>query len=275
MTLPAAAADLAFPVVFSKAADMKRLGIVLANYTNDSAEVGPLENGCYYYGDGGHFLSVSTAFVQRFEARGFSFRSLCMALASGIRHDPETGRPLPTYIVKRPGIAPEDLRMMGVGGISPVLPLDVPDCFAGGMPFTDCEMNYDLFTGAPLDAELKTAYRNLGAALEDLMQGSRDAFRGELVQPELQVPVFAETEDGERMELFRFSWNFDQRLVPATQGDYGASFPKGYGYAINLDGTAGPEPSSESVDLADDERREVNEQSLAQLEQLLAGNGTP
>ena len=37
-------------------------------------------------------------FLRRHETRGFTLQSLCLALPSAIRFDPETGRRLPTYI---------------------------------------------------------------------------------------------------------------------------------------------------------------------------------
>ena len=58
------------------------------------------ETGCYHFGEGGAVnISISAELLAYYVQQGFSRRSLCMALISAIRFDPETGRRLATYVV--------------------------------------------------------------------------------------------------------------------------------------------------------------------------------
>ena len=138
---------ISYPVVFNKAQDLRRLGVVLKDYSTDSEAVQHYPNRCYYYGDGGYSLSVSDEFLAKFKTRGFSRRSLCMALVSQTRFDPETGRRLPTYIMGNIEALQRNRGRPGAGDVSEELPLDVPNCFKRGLPYSDCEMNYDPRTG--------------------------------------------------------------------------------------------------------------------------------
>jgi len=271
ITPAAEAGKLAYPVIFTKAATLKKLGILLRDYSDDTMKVTPFSRRCYYYGDGGYSISVSKSFFRRFQERGFSLRSLCMALASGIRFNPETGTHLPTYMVKQAGLSKEELMTYGAGTVSEELPFDVPDCFKRGLPYTDCKMTYGMMSGRRLSSNAVDAYRRLGVALERFLKKERSNYRGDLIYDDLHALSFAQTKDGMRLEsLAGLSRSYGRGLLFATHGDYSKALPKGYGYALNLEGAAGPEASSEAVELASDERRQVNEQSLAELQALLA-----
>ncbi len=69
--------------------------------------------------------------------------------------------------------------------------------------------------------------------------------------------------------VLMISFKFGDSILHATQGDYSRQFPKGYAYALNLSGGAGPETSSEGVALSQDEQRAANDNTLATLRAAL------
>lgn len=99
--------EIAYPIVFTRVADLEQLGLSLDWPPPERSESAlprtpHFKNGCYlYYGqDRDHLISVSDAFLDRYKARGFSRESLCLGLISEARFDPETGRRLPTYVLR-------------------------------------------------------------------------------------------------------------------------------------------------------------------------------
>ncbi len=100
-----------FPIVFTDMADLQALGLSLdwpppmSDIQSGAAK--PLNppkfaNTCYWYA-GPHtqyILSLSDEFLAGYTAKGFSRESLCMALVSEARFDPETGARLPTYVYR-------------------------------------------------------------------------------------------------------------------------------------------------------------------------------
>src|SRR5215470_7371719 len=103
---------------------------------------GGFPNKCYY--SPSSELSISDAMLRHFEARGFSLQSLCLAMQSTLRYDPETGKQLPLAAAvqpESPGQPPEAI------GRYEVL-LNVPDCFKNGTPLIDCVHSYDASFGS-------------------------------------------------------------------------------------------------------------------------------
>src|SRR5947207_52338 len=88
-----ATAQTSFPIIISSETQFEQLGISLLS---------PLPNRCYHYGDGGDSVSINNSLLAFYESQGFSLRSACMALISGIRYNPETGQRLATYIWANP-----------------------------------------------------------------------------------------------------------------------------------------------------------------------------
>jgi hypothetical protein len=224
-----------YPVKFGKNADLKKMGISIAGYGKDASTVNQFATRCYYYyGDGGYDISISDAYLAGAKTRGFSRRSLCMALVSEAKFDPETGRRLPTYIIGnlaklaknggKPSEADDD--------ISGELPLDVPSCFAGGRPYSDCRMNYDLLTGKKYSLKKTENFKALGARIDERLAAPEvgSAFKymeddGDLTKGEIMVGAGQEklVEDDLSAQSFY---------------DYSAEFPRGFGYALNAEGAA-------------------------------------
>ena len=100
--------------------------------------------------------------------------SVCLGLLGETRFDPETGRRLPTYIYIDKEELARELRedpdrkdpAFGAGSINQEAPLDLPDCFKNGTPYSDCVFRFGRKTGKALTAAETTTYANLGAALD-------------------------------------------------------------------------------------------------------------
>lgn len=251
------AEDWPFPLVITRAADLDRLGISLPDKGAGSDVTYP--NNCYYYGDGGYGLAMSKEFLARFKARGFSRRSLCMAIVSGIRFDPESGRRLPTFISADVKRLKEQGKYAEAGVLTEELPLDVPDCFKGGLPYSDCDMNYDLMTGKRLSPKERERWREIGLKIEQALASRevRDNFR------------YLEDSRGPGATIYvGFQWGLAGE-PSVSFWDYAEVFPKGFGYALFADGAAGPSPSDSAVKIALEDRQRSTRAKLKKAEELL------
>jgi hypothetical protein len=103
-------------------------------------------NKCYY----GTTLSVSDALLKHFEARGFSLRTLCLALDSSLRYDSGTGKQLPLALRARRSEDGKSL-LVSEATLSDEVVLNLPDCFKNGTPLIDCPRNYDFSFGTKED----------------------------------------------------------------------------------------------------------------------------
>jgi hypothetical protein len=221
----------------------------------------PFPTRFYGYGDGGWFISVSDALLEHYKAQGFSKRSLCMALVSGIRFNPETGSRLATYII----IYDQKALKQGQGesGLSDELPLAIPRCFRNGTRYTDCAMNHDPISGKRLTAERTRYFRDLGERIARRLGASevRNAFH--YIEYEGYIGVGAmqkELLDGPRPAHLSFY-------------DYSSEFPKGFGYALYADGGAAPTVSAEVVRAALEGRSRPRAQiDAGRLRELLSNN---
>jgi hypothetical protein len=272
-----AAARSPYPIVFDSVQQLKRYGLALIGIGTSNHSL-HFHNRCYYYGDGGWDLSISDELLSFFKSQGFSRRTACLALVSGIRFDPETGKRLATYILvdrkllKRKGNEPSAL--------SDELPLSLPKCFAGGTPYSDCAWNYDPLTGKKLAP-------NATVAQPLMWKNCRSDAR---TRKFCDHPWTAQ-EAGQRIEAFLSkpdakcaspevdSKDPDNRLIvgtiairckfvalvdiePASEStliawntgatlyDQSAEFPKGHAYALFASGEAGPEVSPDVVKAA-------------------------
>ena len=132
---PAAAEpEIKFPIVFSSKKELQKLGIFInipAAYDTSGSDDPNIRNKCYHYGEGmQHNITISDEFLARYVAKGFSRRSLCMALVSEARFDPETGKRLPTYIFKSEVAVQNSLEYLNPKTLRPdVLAMYVPDIF--------------------------------------------------------------------------------------------------------------------------------------------------
>jgi hypothetical protein len=231
-----------FPLIIDSPSKLRQVGLSF-----DVAEP-PLKNQCYSYGDGGLLLSTSDEFYERFKQRGFSVQAMCLGLVSNTHYDPETGRRLPTYIMVYRDQYTENMRQYGKvqdsGVVSDELPLDLPDCFKNANPYTDCQFRFGRITGKPLTAVQTDAYKRLGAAIDKLMQvkikdvpateefyGEGDDFRKGFRQYSGSAAI--DVNEAFPEDLRRYSST--SFWVRST------SLPRGYGYALDADGGAGPD----------------------------------
>ena len=239
--------------------------------TSDDGQGFP--NKCYYYGDGSYLLSVSTEYLDRYKSRGFSLNSLCMALVSGIIFDPESGKRLPTYL--KVDLKKYDEDKGEPGAATDELPLEVPDCFRRGLPYSDCSMNYKFFTGKPLTVEERSGYRELGRAIEQLMRSAISQgvacsqFRRGRDNCTLERWGDRKDEDNSLVKEYLapegYSLDLSERLVNRNARiserlitlsgvsfyDISKSFPTGFGYALNADGAASGDMSDRTREMLD------------------------
>jgi uncharacterized protein YraI len=254
---PATSAIISYPVVFTRAADLRTLGVAVRSYGTDAKSTTRHQFGCYYYGDGGYDISISSEYLARFSSRGFSRRSLCMALVSEARFDPETGRRLPTYLIVHPSNLARNAGRPAPGDLTNELPLDVPDCFKSGLPYTDCQMNYDLKTGRRLTAEQSNAFKETGRRIEAKL-------RDPTTRRDFQYGEESSFTRGMIIVGFRHTG-----ILNASFYDYSSEFPKGFGYALNADGAAAPDPSAETKTLSLDGKLHATQATLRALEAVL------
>ena len=157
-----------FPLIFYPSGTEAKAGLLLGGGKKG------FETGCYHFGEGGAVnISISADLLAYYMQQGFSRRSLCMALISAIRFDPELGRRLATYVVindlKELRRHPDDM-----GVTSPELPLTIPSCFARALPYSDCTWNFDAFTGKKLSAPLTQSFKALGRIVEDTIRAFKN-----------------------------------------------------------------------------------------------------
>ena len=266
------------PVIFTDKTAMRSAGIITLNFGHTRGEkVKHLNNKCYDYGvgSGAYDFSVSDAFLARY--KGFSLQSFCLGLVSGVRFDPESGDRLPAFIVAdpdrvkkyKPGADISDFRQ----GVTPELPLKLPDCFRGGTPYLDCRMAFDPISGNKIADKKRAAYRALGekidvefkkrfkagmwkAPCESADNGSFDCFleidnSGWLAVESWPFEPFKDGGNSSRLPHF-VTTDDDTSLEQQTFFDVSKKLPRGYGYALYADNKKipGPDPSAETLEAA-------------------------
>ena len=246
--LTSAASAANFPIVVRSSSELLGIGLAVSFAEN----VEPFENKCYYYGDGGYLISFSDAFFDRFRKRGFSVQSVCLGLISNTRYDPETGTRLPTYVIADEAAigAEQNPGMLEPGALTEELPLDLPNCFKGGTPYTDCKFRFGRLSGKRLSKEETLTYHSLGLALDEAV--------GALAEGE-SIERFHDTADGEYVLGFRIPDGYflptevsgiDEKLLRYSSASVwvrGAAFPHSYGYALDADGASGPSVSADAL----------------------------
>jgi hypothetical protein len=150
-------------------------------------------------------LTVSDEFLEHYRERGFTLKTVCLALATLMIRDVETGVLLP--IVNY--------------AIYGVIPLNIPDCFRNGTPLLDCKMNYDPMwpDDASFGSDFATTLHKLGIAIDQAASraakssGSRRLFADELLSPQLADEL-----------------NF--RVVRVGEIEISSDLPRGYAYQL-------------------------------------------
>ncbi len=232
-----------YPFVFTSVSQLKRLGIALDLGTDKSIH---FHTRCYYYGDGGWDISISSKFLAFYEKKGFSQASLCLALVSGIRFNPKTGARLATYILinDRAALAAGSVDS---GVVSDELPLSIPECFKNGLPYSDCAWHFDPLTGRRLSESATAAYSRLGKQLEKRLASHREVGFCSSHEVDPETDEYRDTADNEfiKGELCRTGEGLyeGKGRSEATFYSYANNFPGGFGYALYADGGAGPSAS--------------------------------
>jgi esterase/lipase superfamily enzyme len=131
-------------------------------------------------------VSISNEMLAYFQGRGFSLETLCLAITTRMRYDPESGVPLPSAKI----------------GEYVWVHTNVPDCFKNGTPFLDCSIKYHWYWRGSEDAQ---AYHTEGVQIDAAMHKALDSgvslpqFLGKedfakLVDPNLDV--FGDSPEG-------------------------------------------------------------------------------
>ncbi|MGO9982922.1 MAG: SH3 domain-containing protein [Rhodomicrobium sp.] len=277
-----------YPLVFTSVLSMKQFGIALDMKVDKSIH---FNNRCYYYGDGGWDISVSDEFLQYYKERGFSRRSLCLALVSGITFNPETGARLATYVLVN-DMAALRANRQDVDTVSDELPLSIPDCFKRALPYSDCEWNFDPLSGQRLRAGSREKFRRKGQRLEEMLAAQPDkaaklADKNDLGEPtggvDHETGEFNGTGDSELIKgsLAPAGYHLDTEhkvidgqptevLGIASVFDYSDEFPKGYGYALYANGAAAPAVSPDVAKAARDGLRRRSQVNVAFMRSYLS-----
>ena len=284
LAVTSASAQSQYPLVLTSASKLKELGIAVGYSVS-------LPNRCYHYGEGGDSVSISDALLNFYKLQGFSLRSACMALVSGIKFNPETGKRLATFILADPKLfkngrpdpkywshgSPTEL-----GEITDELPLSLPTCFGRGLPYTDCEWRYDPMTGKEISAADTAKQKRVGNSIEKILSDPHSRKRFNSNPSRIGEDGFIEisgfsgnwsvTDDpfGASYDQPWHDVHFDYaggELQIHVFYDYSSEFPKGYGYALLYvnDGGAGPGVSPKTVKAAIDGQRKPSQIDITKL----------
>jgi hypothetical protein len=183
------------------------------------------------------------------------------------------------------------------GIISEELPIAVPDCFKNGTPYLDCNWRYGLKTGVKVKDATRENFRNTGKFLDELARqkikdgsycsrtpgvtcvaerwdnvpssGAQPGFAAGYLKAEADyVMPFA----GENKGVIRSNEKAGRAFLnvsKATLLDVSANFPRGYGYALNASGEAGPAISVASINSAIGDGVPESQIDAAQIQSLL------
>ncbi len=299
-----------YPIVISNIEDLRAAGIA---FSWREQTVKEFNNQCYYYGDGGHNLSFSDELVSDYVSKGFSLHSLCLAIVSEARFDPETGMRLPTFVVMEEAefksvfkgkniskLKTIEIEELAGDLVSTELPLQVPSCFKGGTPYSDCNWRFDIISGSKLKEGTRESYKKLDKAFAAAISahpgwqdcddslavedqriyciaerwGERDASEdGELIVKRLAPEGYGISdlfvdEEGKRLPGSLLSER-DLELSHASFFDISRILPNGYGYALNADGGAGPAASVATIIAAHDGSKPGRQISSKRLKELI------
>jgi hypothetical protein len=293
----AADARSGYPLVFHSIDQLKKFGIAHGGRLDPGDVSMHFQNRCYEYGDGGWEISVSDALLNFYVSQGFSRRSLCLALISGIKFNPENGQRLATYILTTPDWAKNG---QSPGDMTDELPLSLPRCFSRGVPYSDCAWNYDPMSGKRLGPNSRVrlqghdffgkpdcprvcnppvSAKDIGHRIERFLSGATSALRAECGWTEStsddsgwpRGTLFNSTRGWVMSCTFEQNDAFDGFVAKdlaaspsnddiqsstigmnsyATFYDFSREFPKGFGYALYADGSAGGSLSAAVVKAA-------------------------
>jgi hypothetical protein len=310
-TVPAIAQQLAnspFPIVLTTPKQLNEIGLALDYYDENHETFAPaLQHRCYIYGrtSGVVLMSFSDKFFDRYRKLGFSKESLCLALVSQAQYDPETGKRLPTYIIRnedrlkeirdRPlykgifkdkKLTPQQIeKIVDENVLSLELPLVVPTCFKNGTPYLDCTWRYGLTTGVPVRSVTAAHWRAFGEAWDRRMthalkNGKIENRKFEVGSASPEVIASGYMPIGSywgMSELYQVEpkdvqvpdalW---QNWTQMTWTVLSPNLPRGYGYALNATGELGSGISLTRTAQANLGRRLTPQLSVARLREATA-----
>jgi hypothetical protein len=245
-----------YPLVFDSPSQLKRYGIGFRGIGTDDVHI-HFRTRCYYYGDGGWDISVSDALLNTYKSQGFSRRSACMALVSGVRFNPENGKRLATY-----RLIDGKLSTDVAGSGSDELPLSLPNCFKGGLPYSDCAWNFDSISGEKLSAQQTANFKAIGQRIMNFLNDpkTKGAFRylksdSPYIIGNIKVGAAYNVDGG--------------KGSAASFYGYSHEFPKGFGYALYASGGAAPVASPTVVKAAQTGKTSPPQLNAKQLKKLL------
>jgi len=200
-----------------------------------------------------------------------------MALVSQVRFDPESGKRLPTYVISDAEEIEESGEDPSNAIVSHESPLAVPRCFWSALPYSECEIKFDMISGKRVSRETTEAYRQLGQLLEDALNdparradldyrdnAGEGMMAGKSYDDLIDDDHNPFSDSGIKKYTIRNRTN-------ATFYDYSDDFPKGYGYALHAEGAAGPDPGAKTLKQALERKRRVTQASLQTLQNVVFG----
>lgn len=243
-------------VTFFSPRDLRTYGLA-STFLDGSV---PLKNKCYYLGDENGAISISESFLAPYARKGFSLQSLCLSIASGVRFDPESGRPLRyarlfnrsklEFGIKEGLIHGCDASSKNgscvpheEGVVGQEITIDVPNCFKGAAPLSDCRFLFNPFSGKRLQTHEMQKVKDVAAKIESGMRKRLRPLLDCQIEASLGCGQTKRNGDGyftaKGYDLFSFLRIPDPRDGHSESPfDVGGGFPRGYGYAINNFGTS-------------------------------------
>jgi hypothetical protein len=282
-----------YPIVFKDPKGLELFGISLVQPADGAQPPPILRHTCFQYGNEAptvYLLSLSDAFLARYTKRGFTREGLCLALVSGARFDPETGKRLPTYVVRfedklrlaLKGLNPKTLSKAQLdvltedGSITEELPLAVPHCFKNGTPYLDCQWRYGLKTGAKLSAVATRRHRSFGEAwdrqVRDAINSNKLEPKGTNSAPYLNISGYwgmTPLYPGQPSHVVVSEKDWRETSPGMTWTVVSPALPRGYGYALYATGELGPSISISAVRSALGEDNVVTQINAERLRQQL------
>lgn len=285
-----------FPLVLTAEVQLHPFGLDLRAIDSDRAPA--FAHVCYAYGGEAHtvyLMSMSDAFLKRHTDRGFSRESVCLGLVSQVRFDPDTGRRLPTYVIKYPEkvakalaaakkakLPPKETQwaLMEDGGITDELPLVLPDCFRNGTPYLDCVWRFGWQSGKPISEGTRKAASDYGLMFDDMIRrgmaaglvksGESPAVKGYLAIAGYLAPSTIGAGPADEDRIFKLH---ERGAVRHTWTAVSPNLPRGYGTAMNASGELGPSVSVEAVTAALDATGPPPQVTEAMVDRLLGWLG--
>lgn len=178
-----------------------------------------------------------------------------------------------------------------IGFVSEELPLSLPPCFRNGTPYLDCTWRYAIKSGERLSDASVEKFRNLGRAIDERMAMVMRRQPVGCTRPDEPWPCSSPRVRDEAGELapedsllsgfFNSEWlaKLYPGLTPIPEPllkgqdlsflDVSPAFPRGYGYALYADGSAGPSASKSALQKAAGGSGPQSQVSTAALRKLI------